>query len=439
MKTDSLRARVTLVTLALLALVLTGVVAAVTLAYRSSLQNDLRHHLTAAGKAVERAGSANAAKELIPGLALEGIATKISEAGPPLPAAKSLPGQHAPIKPGSSIETRGSLLALDELLPDRTRVSFSASNTPISRAVKRLLLVEVAVALAALTLASLLVLRGTKTTLRPLSQVIETASKIASGDRSLRLRPTRTHTELGRLAAAFDRMVEALDGAVRRAEDAEAAMRQFLADASHELRTPVAALQANVESLLREQPERPTRDEQEAALARSAARLGRLIDDLLNLARLEDTDQLPNQTVDLAQLLQTAAEQARAQKPGPTILVQMQTPASVRGDEHGLSRVFTNLLENALAAVPPTGKIAVNTHRQGETIVIRITDNGPGIPEPHRERIFQRFARLNTNQPGTGLGLAIARRIARQHGGELTCDASAVGASFTLRLPASDA
>jgi signal transduction histidine kinase len=438
MKTDSLRARVTLVTLALLALVLAVVVGAVTIAYRSSLQNDLRNHLAAAGKAVERAGSADAAKGLIPGLALEGIATRISDANSPTPAAKKFPGQRTPTKPGSSIATHGSLLALQEVLPDGTRVSFSASNAPIGRAVNRLLLLELAVALAALALASLLVFRGTKATLRPLSQVIETATKIASGERSLRLRPTRTDTELGRLADAFDRMVDALDGAVQRAEDAESAMRQFLADASHELRTPVAALQASVETLLREQPARPERDEQEAALARSAARLGRLIDDLLNLARLENTNHLPDQTVDLAELVRVAAEEARAQAQAPTILVRTQTPTHVRGDESGLARIFNNLLENALVATPPTGTIEVEATRRDEAVVVRVSDDGPGIPPDQRERIFERFTRLDTNPTGTGLGLAIARRIARQHGGELTCDATEIGASFTLRLPVSD-
>jgi signal transduction histidine kinase len=437
MTTDSLRARVALVTLALLTFVLAGVVAAVTVAYRSSLQSDLRHHLTAAGGAVERAGSANAAKDLIPGLALEGIATQITEATM-LPAAKKFPGQRAPVKPGSTIRSHGSLLSFDEVLPDGTRVTFSASNRPIGRAVKRLLLVEIAVALAALGLASLLVLRGTRTALRPLSQVIDTATKIASGERSLRLRPTRTDTELGRLAAAFDGMVDTLDAAVHRAEDAEAAMRQFLADASHELRTPVAALQANVETLLREQPERPSRDEREAALARSAARLGRLIDDLLDLARLESTDGLADERVDLAELVQAAAEDARAQAPGPTILIRAQAPAHVRGDEHGLSRIFSNLFDNALGATPPTGTIEVEAFRRDGAVVVRITDDGPGVPADQRERIFRRFARLDAGRAGTGLGLAIARRIARQHGGELTCDASETGASFTLRLPADD-
>lgn len=439
MTTGSLRTRVTLVTLALLVVVLTVVVTAVTLAYRSSLQRDLHHHLTAAGAAVRHAGSGGAAKELVRGLALEGIATTIGEANQQLPAGKELPGQRRrPVKPGTSISSHGSLLVLDEVLPDGTRVTFAASNTPIAHAVKRLLMIELAVALAALALAALLLLRGTKTALRPLSQVIETASRISAGDRRLRLRPTRTDTELGSMAAAFDRMVDALDSAVNRAHDAETAMRRFLADASHELRTPVAALQASVESLLREQPERPRRDELEATLARNTARLGRLIDDLLSLARLEGTDQPDDQTVDLAELLQTAVDEARLRHTGPTIRLHT-LEAHVRGDAPGLQRVISNVLENALAAAPETGQIGISASRHGEAVEVRIVDNGPSIPKAERERIFERFVRLDNTHTGTGLGLAIARRIARQHGGELTCDPVPHGASFTLRLPAADA
>src|SRR5439155_8792372 len=117
------------------------------------------------------------------------------------------------------------------------------------------------------------------------------------------------------------RMVDALEAAINQAQATEAAMRRFLADASHELRTPVAALQATVETLLRDQPQRPRRDELEATLARNAARLGRLIDDLLSLARLEGTEQPPDQTIDLAELLQTAVDEARLQRTGPTILL----------------------------------------------------------------------------------------------------------------------
>lgn len=422
MKTNSLRARVSLTTLALLAIVLAAVVTAVTLVYRARLDGDLRSRLINAGVAVEHAGSAADAKQLLPGLALEGIATRFG-GNPTTP----------PLK-GPRIETRGSLLVLDEILPDRTRVTFSASRTSIGRAVTNLLLVELLVAAAALALAALLVLQGTRTALRPLSAVIETATRIAHGDSDLRLNPSRMDTELGSLAVAFDRMVDALETAIQDARASDAATRRFLADASHELRTPIAALQASVETLLREQPERPERDRLEAAVAREGERLGRLIGDLLGLARLEAHP--ARASVDLASIARPLVDDARARAPHATIDVSAGDDTAVSGDPDALERVLRNLIDNALAAIGPTGRIDVRlSHRNGH-VEWRIADDGPGVPEHQRERIFERFVRLDPTKPGHGLGLAIARRIAQQHDGDLTCDETPSGASFTLRLPA---
>jgi two-component system OmpR family sensor kinase len=422
MKTGSLRTRVIVTTLALLAIVLAGVVTAVTLAYRAKLDGDLRNRLTKAGAAVERAGSAQAVKPLIPGLALEGIATRFAAA----------PGT-GPTKTGSAIQTHGSLLTLDEVLPDRTRVVFSASRTSIDHAVTNLLLVELLVAAAAFALATVLVLRGTRTALRPLSAVIETATRIAHGDSKLRLEPSRTDTELGSLAAAFDQMVDALETAVEEARASEAATRRFLADASHELRTPIAALQASVETLLREQPERPERDRLEAAVARDSERVGRLVDDLLGLARLEAH---PTRTpVNLAAIARPLVEDAHERAPRATITFSADNDTTVRGDPDALERVLRNLIDNAFAAIQPTGRIDVQLRQRNGYVQALVTDDGPGVPEHERQRIFERFVRLDPSKPGHGLGLAIASRIAQQHDGELTCDPTPNGASFTLRLP----
>jgi two-component system OmpR family sensor kinase len=421
MKTGSLRARVALTTLALLAIVLAAVVTAVTLAYRAKLDGDLRHRLTNASAAVERAGSAAAAKRLLPGLALEGIATRFG----------GVRGT-APVK-GPRIETRGSLLVLDEILPDGTRVTFSASRGSIDHAVTNLLLVELLVAAAALALATILVLRGTRTALSPLSAVIETATRIAHGDSKLRLEPSRTDTELGRLAAAFDQMVDALERAIEEARASDAATRRFLADASHELRTPIAALQASIETLLREQPERPERDRLEAAVARDGERLGRLVDDLLGFARLEAH---PTRTpVDLAAIARPLVDDAHARLPHATITISADADTTVRGDRDALERVLRNLIDNALAAIQPTGRVDVHLRRRNGYVEAQVTDDGPGVPEQQRQRIFERFVRLDHSKPGHGLGLAIARRIAQQHDGDLTCDRTQNGASFTLQLP----
>ncbi len=427
MKTGSLRARVILITLALLAIVLASVVTAVTLAYRAKLDGDLHSRLAKAGAAVERVGSAGQAKRLLPGLALEGIAIRITPpAGSEAPAA-------GPAKTASTIHARGSLLILDELLRDGTKLSFTASRASIDHAVTNLLLVELLVATAALALATLLVLQGTRTALRPLSAVIETATRIAHGDTQLRLEPSRTDTELGSLAQAFDQMVAALEKAIEEARASDAATRRFLADASHELRTPITALQASVETLLREQPERPERDRLEAAVARESERLGRLVDDLLGLARLEAH---PTRTsVDLVKIARTLVEDAHTRAPRAAIMLSADNDTTVNGDPDALERVLRNLIDNALAAIRPTGLIEVQLQRCNGCVQARIADDGPGVPEHQREHIFERFVRLDSSKPGHGLGLAIARRIAQQHHGDLTCDPAPTGASFTLRLP----
>jgi signal transduction histidine kinase len=427
MKTGSLRSRVILTTLALLAIVLAAVVTAVTLAYRAKLDGDLHGRLARAGASVEHAGSAGQAKRLLPGLALEGIAIRITP-----PAGGKAPAT-GPARPASTIRARGSLLVLDEVLPDGTNVSFSASRASIDHAVTNLLLVELLVAAAALLLASLLVLQGTRTALRPLSAVIETATRIAHGDSKLRLKPSRTDTELGSLAEAFDHMVDALERAVEEARASDAATRRFLADASHELRTPIAALQASVEILLREQPERPERDRLEAAVARETQRLGRLVDDLLGLARLEAH---PTRTaVELGTIAHPLIEDARTRAPAAAITLSADDDTTVNGDPDALERVLRNLIDNALAATRSTGLVEVQIQRRNGCVEARVADDGPGVPDHERQRIFERFVRLDSGKPGHGLGLAIARRIARQHHGELTCDPTTHGASFTLRLP----
>jgi two-component system OmpR family sensor kinase len=427
MKTGSLRARVILTTLAVLAIVLAGVVTAVTLAYRAKLDGDLHSRLAKAGASVEHARSAGEAKRLLPGLALEGIAIRIT---PPVGSEARATG---PAKAASAIQARGSLLILDEVLPDGTKVSFSASRASIDHAVSDLLLVELLVAAAALVLASLLVFHGTRTALRPLSAVIETAMRIAHGDSKLRLEPTRTDTELGSLARAFDQMVDALEKAIEEARASDAATRRFLADASHELRTPIAALQASVETLLREQPERPERDRLEAAVARESERLGRLVDDLLGLARLETHPaRIP---VDLATIVRPLIDDAHTRAPSAAITLSADNDTTVSGDPDALERVLRNLIDNALAAIQPTGRIDVQLRRRNGYAQALVSDDGPGVPEHERQRIFERFVRLDPSKPGHGLGLAIARRIAQQHDGDLTCDSTPTGASFTLRLP----
>jgi two-component system, OmpR family, sensor kinase len=425
MTTGSLRTRVVVAALPVLVLALAVAVTAVTALYRASLDGDLHARLTAAAAVMQRTWPGGQGKQLIPGLAMEGIATDI----------RVLP--HRPDGQAASstaTTSRGSLLVLQQTLPDGTQITYSASEQQITNSVRQLLMIQIVVSVAALAGAALLLVRGTAVALRPLAQIVRTAMRIAAGDRAQRLGPNRTDTELGRMAAAFDQMVDALEAAIGHAERAETAMRDFLADASHELRTPIAALQATAETLLREQPARPQRDALEATLARDAARLGRLAGDLLSLTRLEARHQFVR--VDLSALARQAAERALSHAPAVRITLDLDEHPPAIGDPGALARLLANLLDNALAAVPsadPTITITVR-HESGQAEV-RVADNGPGIPDSQRERVFDRFFRLDRSTEGHGLGLAIARRIAREHGGDLVYEPSPTGAVFTLRLP----
>jgi two-component system, OmpR family, sensor kinase len=237
------------------------------------------------------------------------------------------------------------------------------------------------------------------------------------------------------LLAALARALVLLDHAVSEARTSEAAMRTFLADASHELRTPVAALQATAERLLRDQPARPARDTIEAQLARDSRRLGQLIDDLLNLARLDARERPHRQPVDLADLASAAVATTPTTGPAARVELIAAGPVLATGDRNALLRAIHNLLDNALAVAD---KVVVEVKQTPDGPTVSVTDNGAGVPADHRERIFEPFVRLARGpRHGTGLGLAIVRRTIESHGGTITCDpALSGGARFTLRLPA---
>ena len=195
----------------------------------------------------------------------------------------------------------------------------------------------------------------------------------------------------------------------------------------------------NDETLLREQPVRPERDVLEARLAGDSARLGRLVTDLLDLARLDGAGDGFATEVDLGLVTQAALEEAgMSVGAGVQVDVLGGSAPSVRGDSRALTRVLRNLLDNAAAAAGPDGRVQVTLEGDASEARVRVVDDGPGVRPSDRERIFERFVRLDSNgrRPGAGLGLAIARAIARQHGGELRCDSVVLGASFTLVLPA---
>ncbi|MFJ7266186.1 sensor histidine kinase [Streptomyces sp. NPDC099050] len=218
-----------------------------------------------------------------------------------------------------------------------------------------------------------------------------------------------------------------------RLERSDARQRQFTADASHELRNPLAAVRSRLEVALRD----PDRESVAAALA-DTERLQGIAADLLLLARLDGGPAPRTEPVDLALL----AAEAAARRPEPRVPLRLdaRAPVPAAGDPARLERALANLVDNALRHAR-TGVVVRASTADGWAL-LEVTDDGPGIPEADRDRVFERFVRLDADRGrasgGTGLGLAIAREIARAHGGDVRAlPAPAGGARLVLRVPAS--
>jgi signal transduction histidine kinase len=437
-KTGSLSRRTVLATLGVLVIALGGFAVLITVRYRDGLRARARSQLLAGARALVLTSAPEAQKPLIASLALEGIDVQIRN-GPR--ATKPGAPTTTPLKPGG-LSSGAHLLTLTEPISTGgapATATLSTSEANVNSAVNRLIVTELIAAGAVLAAVTVLTLLASRSALRPLRHVAVVAQRIAAGDRRLRLRPRRTETELGQMAASFDAMVDSLEEAVAQATRSEAAMRRFLADASHELRTPIAALQATIETLLREQPPRPRRDQLEAEVARGTQRLGRLVDDLLNLARLEANEPLRTDPVDLVALSESLVAETRS-RTSARIAFANDGPAIVIGDPDALARALRNLLDNAVRAGGDGGSIRVELQQDAMKVRATVSDDGPGVPPEAREQIFQGFVRLNgSHAAGTGLGLAITRAIAHQHHGSVRCDDCEGGARFTLELPAAGA
>jgi two-component system, OmpR family, sensor kinase len=322
----------------------------------------------------------------------------------------------------------------------------------------RLLLIELAVTGGAIILAGLIGAWLVHLGLRPLRDIERTAEAIADGDLGHRVPGSNSHTEVGRLAGALNVMLGRIQEAFTARDATEAALRQsevrlrrFVADASHELRTPVAAVSAYAELFERGAENRPK------DLARvmtgirgETTRMGHLVEDLLLLARLDESrqvdqvdqvDPVDRAAVDLVELAVEAAEAARTVGPDWRVSVDAKAPVLVAGDRGRLRQVFDNLLSNVRAHTPPGTSATIAITVDADQAVCRITDDGPGISTEDAGRLFERFYRADPSRSrasgGAGLGLSIVAAIVAAHGGTVAAaPAPREGAVFTIRLPA---
>src|SRR5581483_1809944 len=247
-------------------------------------------------------------------------------------------------------------------------------------------------------------------------------------------------TEVGRLGLALNAMLGRIEEAFAARQASEERLRRFVADASHELRTPVASIRGYAELFRRG----ASGNAQDLAMSMrriedEAARMGHLVDDLLLLARLDEGRPLERRPVDLSQLAADAAADARALDPDRPITLEAAGPLEVAGDEQRLRQVLANLVRNALVHTPGGTPVAISTARQGESATLAIVDHGPGIPREVGDRIFERFYRADPARGrdggSSGLGLSIVAAIVAAHGGSVdVTDTPGGGATFTLRL-----
>ncbi|MFG3226787.1 sensor histidine kinase [Kitasatospora sp. NPDC048194] len=285
--------------------------------------------------------------------------------------------------------------------------------------------------------------------LRPLRRVVRMAERVsalplASGEVMLaeRVPDDDPRTEVGRVGVALNRMLGHVGDALARRHAVEERLRGFAADASHELRTPVATVRGHAELALRHPGEvpGPVRHSLERIDA-EALRMGAIVEDLLLLARLDAGRPLAADEVDLTRIALNAVADARAAGPDHRWRLALpEEPVLVTGDEHRLSQVVANLLANARTHTPPGTGVELGLRPAAGQVELQVADDGPGIAPEVLDRVFERFVRGDRARSratgSTGLGLAIVRAVVQAHGGTVTVASRPGRTVFTVRLPA---
>jgi two-component system, OmpR family, sensor kinase len=313
--------------------------------------------------------------------------------------------------------------------------------TDVDDTVNRLILVEVlatAIIVAVLGSVTWWVVR---LGIRPIKQMTATAVRIADGDRSQRVPEMAVATEAGELGGALNHMLGRLDDAFAQQAASEDRLRRFVADASHELRTPVTTIRGYAELYrVGGLADRDSLDEAMRRTEQEAIRMARLVEDLLNLAKLDEGRPLEQRDVDLAELVNDAARDAKAVDPGRVITADAAAPVVVRGDEDRLRQVIANVVGNAIVHTPPGTPIELRVAAADGGASVAVTDHGPGMPPEVAARVTQRFYRADPararNRGGSGLGMSIADAAVSAHGGSIGVDSVlGQGTTVTVTLP----
>jgi two-component system OmpR family sensor kinase len=311
----------------------------------------------------------------------------------------------------------------------------------VAHTLRTLLTIEIVVTLGAL-LASIglgfwLVSLG----MRPLRDIEATAARIAGGDLTQRV-PADPRTEVGRLGTALNAMLQRIEDAFRRRTESEERLKLFVADASHELRTPVSAVAAYAELFERGARDRP--DDLARAMQgirRETQRLSTLIDELLVLARVDEEGLRRRERVDLVSLAGEAVQSALVLGPEWPLTMSAPRPVEVIGDPIALRQIIDNLLANVRGHTPAGTEGRLRIFTDDDHVVLEVADRGPGLNAAEAERVFERFYRADPSRRrahgGTGLGLAVVAALAQAHGARTELSTTpGSGATFRVIFPA---
>ena len=314
-------------------------------------------------------------------------------------------------------------------------------------------LVRITLAITATILLALLVIAWWMIRLgvRPVKQIALTASNIADPDTpfdlSERVTTLAEGTEVGDLGRAFNTMLDHLEGSFAEQRRIEARLRQFVSDASHELRTPVQTIRGYAELYrLGALVEGAQLDDAMRRTEQESVRMAALVDDLLTLTRYDTQRPIAHEPIDLSMLARDAASDALAVQPTRTVTVAAPSRVVVEGDDHQLRQVFANIVSNALIHTPESAVLAIRVFVDGTDAVVEFTDNGPGMPAEVAERAFERFVRADESRSrrvgGSGLGLAIVEAAITAHGGTIDLKSTPAdergtrhGTMVTIHLP----
>lgn len=279
--------------------------------------------------------------------------------------------------------------------------------------------------------------------LKPLAEVETTAESIAGGNLSARLPDAKPDTEVGRLVSSLNQMLTRIEGAFSAQTESENRLRRFVADASHELRTPLTAIRGFAE-LNRQgavQGKEAT-NELIVRIEKESMRMGALVEDLLLLARLDQSRELEKNPVNIRSAVEEVVASARAAGPEHPISISIPNgDIYILGDGNRVHQVIANLLANARTHTPVGTAISVVVTQDDNGTSISVTDKGPGLSNQDQERIFERFfradpSRTRTTDEGSGLGLSIVDAVMRAHGGRVSVTSKlGEGATFTLFFP----